>query len=114
MNNIYISGFIIFILSIYTIYTIYYTEGYKKLLKLFMIKSWVMSLIITILWSIYIIVFNAKGLVPENDVSTLYKYKKATRRAIIAFLIALFAYLDLTFSAYWLVWIVAFYIDQPV
>lgn len=99
---------------IFSIFTVYIAEEHTKLFKLFTINRWVITFIITIIWSVYILIINGIGLIPEYDTSKLHKYKNATCRAIIAFFIAVLVYLDVTLVAYCLLWVIAFHLYDHV
>jgi hypothetical protein len=65
-------------------------------------KTFLFSLVVIVMWSYYCLYHIPDDL---ND-----DYKKATKQAIIAFIIALLAHLELKMAPYWLVWITAYYL----
>ena len=68
------------------------------------------GLIGVVSWSSFILGFDgAKYMTNDND--TYNSYIEATKRAVLAFIIALFAKLDLTIPVFWLIWLTAFYLD---
>ena len=72
---------------------------------------WFSLFILSIIWSIYILVFKGKGMIKDNDKKTLERHIEATKKAIVALIIAIFAYIDITIAVYWVVWIMAFYLS---
>lgn len=74
----------------------------QKVLGLLKNKSFLFSLVVIVGWSYYCLYQISDDL---ND-----DYKKATKQAIIAFIIALLAHLELKVAPYWLVWITAYYL----
>lgn len=99
-------SFVIYI--IFTLSLIVYKKKHIELFKLFFRPEWTISLILIITWSIYILKYEAYGLLQSSD--DLKKFKKATTHGIIAFIIALFAYIDLTIPAYWFIWLISFFL----
>ena len=74
----------------------------QKVLGLLKNKLFLFSLLVIVAWSYYCLYQISDDL---ND-----DYKKATKQAIIAFIIALLAHLELKVAPYWLVWITAYYL----
>lgn len=74
----------------------------QKVLGLLKNKSFLFSLVVIVGWSYYCLYQISDDF---ND-----DYKKATKQAIIAFIIALLAHLELKVAPYWLVWITAYYL----
>ena len=101
-------SFVIYI--ILTLSLIIYKKKHIELIKLFFRPEWSISFILIIGWSLYILKYNAYGLLKEHN--DLKKFKRATTHSIIAFIIALFAYIDLTIPTFWFVWIISFYIEK--
>ena len=96
-----------------TLGLIFYKKKHIELLKLIKRPEWTISLIIISLWSLYILKFNAYTLLDETP-QEKRKFKIATIHAIIAFIIALFAYIDLTIPVFWLVLFVVYYIGKDL
>lgn len=61
-------------------------------------------------WSIFILGFDGAKYMTFDD-ATYNSYIVATKKAVLAFIIALFAKLDLTVPVFWLIWLTAFYLD---
>tara|TARA_Y100001970_G_C14248749_1_gene870209 strand:- start:3605 stop:3958 length:354 start_codon:yes stop_codon:yes gene_type:complete len=72
-------------------------------------SHWQILFAISFIWSIYILVFKGKGII--NDKETLDKYIDSTKKAILAFIIAIFAYLDITIAVYWVIWIMSYFLS---
>ena len=89
---LFITGFIIY----------HHKETKVKFLNLIKNKFFIISSLITLLFSRYI--FN----LTDNSNETL-RLKDATKQALIAFLIAIFAYLDLKVTPFWLIWLISYY-----
>ena len=49
------------------------------------------------------------GKVDEKDKNQVYKVQIATKRAIVALIVAYFARIDLVIAPFWLVWVFAFW-----
>ena len=77
-------------------------EKQQKVMNLLKNKIFLFSLFVIVVWSYYCLYYISDDL---ND-----DYKKATKQAIIAFIIALLAHLELKVAPYWLVWITAYYL----
>ncbi len=79
----------------------------RRLLDLFKKKIWLAGFLSIILWSTYVLA-NDRG---KSDKKSIRRYK-ATKHAIVAFLIALFAYIELTIAPFWTIWIVTYYLGD--
>ncbi len=82
-------------------------EKLGKLKNLFKKKTWVFGFISILIWSSYVII-NDRGV---RDKKAIRRYT-ATQHAIVAFLIAMFAYVDLTISPFWTIWIVTYFLGD--
>ena len=91
------------LLSLITIFN--KKETTYKLYNLINNTNFLISLVISILLLIYI------TKIPFKDKRNLNKIKKVTNNAVVAFIIALLAYLDLTIAPFWIVWITSYYLD---
>ena len=101
---------IVFIIySTLTTLFILYEDKHYKLFKLFTRYEWILSFIFILVWSLYILQFNAFGYF-NNKPEDLIQFKKATHHAILALIISIFAYLELIVPVFWLVLIVSFLI----
>jgi hypothetical protein len=78
----------------------------NKAIKIFTRKSWLINFISIILFIIYII-HSTKENTKEN-----IQTRNALKKAIIAFIIALFTEISLTIAPFWFVFIVAYYLDN--
>lgn len=95
-----IISFILFLAL--TIFAIHHGNKYHLIYKSFNNSYWKISILIIIIWCSYIF-FNADNLDPREVT--------ATQAALVAFIIAYFAHLDLTISAFWLVWLVSYFFN---
>ena len=86
---------------------IFQREKLYKIKSLFKKKAWLAGFLSIILWSIFIIT-NDRG---SSDKTAIRRYA-ATQHAIIAFLIAMFAYVDLTIAPFWTIWIVTYFLGD--
>jgi hypothetical protein len=78
-----------------------------KIRRLFKKKAWLAGFSSIIIWSIYIFITD-RGSKDKNAIKRRY----ATQHAITAFLIAMFAYVDLTIAPFWTIWIVIYYLGD--
>ncbi len=87
--------------------TIFYhsNEKRKKLMELLKNKFFVLSVLFAMSFSIYTLYFIPK----DNDDNE--KVKKATKQAIIGFLIGMFHHLDFNVGPFWFIWLVSYYLD---
>ena len=88
-----------------TLFIIYKREDKrKKFIDMFKSKMFLLSTIISLAFSGYIYSLSDKS-------EETAKLKKATEQALIAFLISIFAYLDLRVTPFWLVFIISYYLN---
>ena len=73
----------------------------KKFLHMFKEKIFLLSAFISLIFSGYIF-----SLPHSPEVNRL---KKATEQGLVAFFIAIFAYLDLRVTPFWLIWLISYY-----
>ena len=103
-SNEFIIGLSFFtLLSLVTIFN--KKETTYKLFNLVNNQNFLISLVISILLLIYI------TKIPLKDKENKTKIKKVTNSAIVAFIIALLAYLDLTIAPFWVIWITSYYLN---
>ena len=102
------------VLVIYTVYKILTSKTHHKLKHLYNNIVWVVSSIFIVIWSIFILKFDGKALIFKIDEVHLEDYRTATKKAILAFIIAIFAFLEVTIPAYWAVWFAAFFLNEVV
>jgi len=86
---------------------IVFTSEEKKSLfvKLITNKVFMLSLVCIIIYSMWTL--NDKA---DDDETN--RRKRATREAILGFIIALLAYLDLKAAPFWIIWLVSYYLDK--
>ena len=86
--------------------TIFYhsNEKRKKLMELLKNKFFVLSVLFAMSFSINTLYF-----IPKDD--DYGKIKKATKQAIIGFLIGMFHHLDFNVGPLWFIWLVSYYLD---
>lgn len=80
-------------------------EKKMKLINLLKNKAFLVSLVVIIVWCYYWL-FHVKDETEQHE-----KYKRATKQAILGFMIALLAHLELKVAPFWLIWITAYYLD---
>ena len=78
----------------------------SKLLELISNRRWLINFLIIILFIGYIIYETKNDMSKDSE-----KTKEALKRAILAFMIALFAEVGLTIAPFWLVFTLAYYMD---
>ena len=94
-----------------TLGLMFYRKKHLKLLKLLNRPEWTISIIIISLWSLYILKYDVYNLLDETPTEKR-KFKKATIHALVGFIIAVLAYIDLTIPVFWLVWLVVYYLSS--
>tara|TARA_Y100000389_G_C17444908_1_gene510956 strand:+ start:1774 stop:2106 length:333 start_codon:yes stop_codon:yes gene_type:complete len=98
------------IFSLYIVLTtayIIHKHKYKNIKALIADPFFIISLSMIILWIIYIYYFNGYGLINNEK---LYNIKTATFHGMIAFIIALFAHIDVTIPVFWLILLISYHI----
>lgn len=111
-NKFKVIGFTISIL-IYLGLLLFYLYRRNKIINIYNLlqdKTYIINLLIIIFFTIYILKLNGVGLF-HNDKCVLKKMKEAVKKAIFGFIIAILAYLDITISAYWIIFIFTFYAE---
>lgn len=73
----------------------------KKIKSLFSNTNWITHLSVLILFTLGSLIFS-----PEGSKEII-----ATKKAFVAFIIALFASLDLTIAPFWVIWILSYSFD---
>ena len=97
-------SFLFFI--IITIVIIFRNEELKKLIIiLFSDKTFFLSFIGIIIFSIY-------NLNQSSEDEETVRIKNATSEAILGFIIAIMAYLDLTAASFWIIWFASYYLSK--
>lgn len=82
----------------------------KKLKHIFSNTHFLLGFMLVAGWSFFILGMNgAKQLTDDND--TYNSYIEATKKAILAIIIAIFAKMELILPVFWLVWLSAFYLQ---
>ncbi len=82
----------------------------KKLRHILSFPGFIIGFIIATIWSIFILGFGGAKYLTDDDV-TYNSYIEATKKAILAIIISLFAKLELIIPVFWLVWLTAFYLQ---
>ena len=78
-------------------------EKRSKLMELLQNRFFVVSVLFAMSFSIYTLYF-----VPKDDDSE--KVKKATKQAILGFLIGMFHHLDFNVGPFWFIWLASYYL----
>jgi hypothetical protein len=63
-----------------------------------------------VIWSIFILGFNGASYFTDDD-NIFNSYIEATKHAVLAFIVAIFAKLELTIPVFGFIWLTAFYLD---
>lgn len=94
-----------FIFSIITIIIIFNDSEKCELVKKLMYnKLFLMSLLGIIIFSVHTL--------SQKEVNDEIKHrKKATKEAILGFIIAIMAYIDLKAAPFWIIWFVSYYLE---
>jgi uncharacterized membrane protein len=77
----------------------------KLVITLFSDKTFLLSFIGIIIFSIY-------NLNQSSEDEETVRRKNATREAILGFIIAIMAYLDLKAAPFWIIWFVSYYLSK--
>jgi hypothetical protein len=102
IDSKYISLSIVLIISASIVFSD--SEKYNKLKNLFLNKSWFLNFIIILIFSISSFFYY-----PLNSLEI-----EATKKAITAFVIAIFASIDLTIAPFWIIWVLSYSFDEWV
>ena len=79
-------------------------EKISKIKKLFSDKLFLFSTLLIIIFSGY--TFS----IPSSNNTEILRLHTATKEALLGFLIALLAYLDLKAAPFWIIWLASYYI----
>lgn len=80
-----------------------YIRRQKEIIDLFKNSYWLINSIIIVIFSFYVI--NIKKGTDEETI----KMQEAVRKGILAFMVAIFAHLELTIAPFWIVYGLAYY-----
>ena len=73
-------------------------------------KHFLLGFIGILCWSIFILELDGASYF-TNETETYNSYIEYTKKAVLAFIVAIFAKLELTIPVFWLIWLTAFYLD---
>ena len=99
--------FAILFTAFMTIFAVYRLDRGRKVYELFGNWSWLTNFILIAIFSMY--VMSIQGHSEEID-----KVKDAARKGMLAFLIAIMAHLELTIAPFWIVFVLAYYLQGYV
>lgn len=102
IDSKYISLSIVLIISASVVFSD--SEKYNKFKNLFSNKSWLYNFIIILIFCISSFFYY-----PLNSLEI-----EATKKAITAFIIAIFASIDLTIAPFWIIWVLSYSFDEWV
>ncbi len=102
-------GLVIFVLL--TIRAFINLKKTHELHKFFISKKTIGQLGLIIFWCYLVYRF---GKTHPKDEKNISKLQEATKKAILALLIAFFAKMDLVIAPFWLIWLIAYYLDDWV
>lgn len=77
----------------------YRNKKYIEFFEMFNDIRWLINLIVVIFFLIYVKIFG------KNDINLI----NASKKAILGFIIAIFAYLDMTIASFWIIFVLAYY-----
>ena len=103
ITNIDISFLIFSVLTLYSI--VRSPKRINRFIKMFTKKTFLINLLPIIGFSVWTLTQPDVDELGDNMV----RMKHATRQAIVAFMIAVFASIDLVIAPYWLIWIMSYY-----
>ena len=107
------SGVILFsIISISTILKLKTNNELGLLYDLFINPHWLFHTLAIIIFSVWILKYNGVGVFHKKE--HLERAKDAVKKGIIAFIIALCAYLDISTVVFWFVWGAGYYLSNWV
>ena len=109
MNLEMFSVFLVTLL--FTIISIYYTRANIKLNKLFNDKAWFINICVIIVFSAYIMHKEPSSDLKDKDSKDIEHQQDAIKKAVMSFIIGLFGSLDLTIGPFWVVFVVAYYLN---
>ena len=109
-RKIFIISIVFFIIA--TWFQLYRKNHFKVILEWKNDKLFHFKMLMIISWIIYVYKFNAKGMAYNKK--DLYDMKNATKKGLFGLSVALLASLDLKTSAFWLVFIVAYFVPNPL
>ena len=89
---------IIFV-TLMSIFQIYRNNKYQEIIDLFKNIKWLINFIIILLFLVYV------------RLSKNSKLISASKKAILGFIIAIFAYIDLTLAPFWIIFVLAYFGD---
>tara|TARA_B100001063_G_scaffold247188_1_gene291133 strand:+ start:6555 stop:6914 length:360 start_codon:yes stop_codon:yes gene_type:complete len=115
LNNIHKNknGVILFsVICISTILKLKTNNELSLLYDLFANPHWLFHTIAIIIFSIWILKYDGVGVFHEKK--HLERAKDAVKKAVIAFIIALCAYLDISTVVFWFVWGAGYYLSNWV
>jgi hypothetical protein len=110
-KHLLVSFGIFFVITVMRLAGVWGSAGpLKKLKDIFTHLGFVIGFIIAIAWTIFILVFGGANYFTDDD-EIYNSYIEATKHGVLAIIIALFAKIELIIPVFWLVWLVAFYLD---
>jgi hypothetical protein len=84
-------------------------KSFSNLHELITNKYWLVSFMLIIAWSLYVLVFKNKLKIYKDEHQN--EAIVATKQSLFGLLIAICHHLDMTVWIYWLIWIVSFYLE---
>lgn len=95
-----------------TTYSISKLHKTSNVIKFFSNKKTIGQFCIIFLWCFLVYRFVKKNKNENKNSHIVENVKSATKKAVVALLIAFFARIDLVFAPFWLVWIIAYYLED--
>ena len=111
-DHLLISFSIFGVLTVLRIFGVYGDKNPLKRFKtIFSATSFLVGLAFVISWSLFILLFGgAKYFTKDPELYNFYI--EATKKAVLAIIIAVFAKLELIIPVFWFVWLMAFYFQS--
>jgi NADH:ubiquinone oxidoreductase subunit 2 (subunit N) len=106
-NMFHVLSVILFIVFFHSIYT--NKTRFSKLNELLMNKYWLISFIVIIVWSLYVLVYQSDSKIYREE--NQEEAENSTKFALFGFLMSICHHLDMTIWIYWLIWVVSFYLE---
>ncbi len=99
--------FLISCVILMTIYVIISTGKHNQLYELFTNKKWFINFVIMVIFCVYILKsYQTDNKKKEKNVKT------AVKKAIVAFIIAIYAELRLSIAPFWTIFIISYFLEN--
>ena len=112
-SGFHIAGVLFLVLTVRAVVQLKKTN---RIINFFKAPKTIGQLLLIILWVylVYVYVNKHKHSKDPNIVDNVTKLQNATKKAFLALLIAFFASIDLVIAPFWLIWVIAYYLEDWV